>query len=372
MSSPRKPSVLVIDDDPSDREKVEQMIRSGYSVQHADSARTGLEQVRAGSYDCVLLDYRLLDSAGLDALSRIAQEFRGGIVMLTGEGSEIVAACAIQCGAHDYLVKGHLTPELLPRVIEHARARANHLRLLEAQQEEFRRFAFTAAHDLRAPFRRIRSLCEMLAEATPANSGPDQQQLIERIRRSVTEMDAMIEGLLGYARLGRPEKIATVSLALAFRQACSNLQNVIEEKHATVESSELPEVRGDAVSLVVLLQNLIANALKFNALTPRVSVTARKQESACVLVVEDNGIGIRPEHTERIFKPFERLHGRGQYEGVGLGLATCRQIVEAHGGTISVESEPGKGSRFLVHLPHAPPSRAWPAAGLSQPDPGVK
>jgi hypothetical protein len=348
-----KPSVLVIDDDEVDCIRVERMIGSGYSVQHATDASSGLALLRSEQFDCVLLDYRLPDSDGLDLLAQIAEAFQGGIIMLTGEGNESVAASAIQRGAHDYVVKGLLTPELLPRVIEKARARAKDLKTLAARQEEYRHFAFTAAHDLRAPFRRIRSLCQMLGE-TDRPAGMNQAELVERINCSVAELESLIEGLLSYARMGQPEKASMVSLAAAFRQACSNLRGVIEEKHATVESEPLPEVWGDPVSMVILLQNLIGNALKFNALVPHVSLRAKSQEGAWVIVVQDNGIGIPPEHRQRLFKPFERLHGRGKYEGIGLGLATCRRIAEAHGGTISMESEPGRGSRFFVRLPFSP------------------
>lgn len=353
LTGHEQPAVLVIDDDEVDRERVDRIIGSRYTVVHAIDAASGLARLRSGSFECVLLDYRLPDSSGLEVLGQIAEEFAGGIVMLTGEGNESVAASAIQGGAHDYLVKSQLTPELLPRVIENARVKAHLHKTLEAQQEEFRHFAFTAAHDLRAPFRRIKSLCEMLAEGPGPAAGLDQRALVERINCSVGEMETLIEGLLIYARMGRPEVLTTVSLASALRSACSHLQGVIDEKHAVVESGELPDVHADPVGMVMLFQNLLGNALKFTIGVPRVNVMARQDAGGLVLEVEDNGIGIAPEHAQRIFKPFERLHGRGEYEGIGLGLATCRRIVEAHGGTIAVESQPGGGSRFVVRLPAA-------------------
>jgi signal transduction histidine kinase len=344
-----KPRILIIDDEEVDRELVERMIRSAYSVEHASSARAGLERLRSEAYACILLDYRLPDSAGLEVLAQLVSEFEGGIVMLTGEGSETIAASAIQAGAHDYLVKGSLTPELLPRVIQNACAKASHLRAQQKQQEEFRHFAFTAAHDLRAPFRRIRTLCEMLDTST--GTPGEKHELIVRIQHSAAELESLIEGLLNYARVGHPENVTDISLSHAYRQACVNLQGIIDEKHATLVCDKLPSVKGDPLGMLLLFQNLIGNALKFNTNVPCVYVRATSTSTDWILSIEDNGIGIDPVKSEVLFKPFERLHGRGQYEGLGLGLATCRRIVEAHGGTISVDSEPGKGSRFVVTLP---------------------
>jgi chemotaxis family two-component system sensor kinase Cph1 len=134
--------------------------------------------------------------------------------------------------------------------------------------------------------------------------------------------------------------------------ACANLRMTIEESNAEVTSDSLPTVMGDQTQLAQLFQNLISNAIKFQdeEKTPEVHVGAERQNGEWLFSVRDNGVGIDPQYAERIFVIFQRLHGRTEYSGTGIGLAVCKKIVERHGGKIWVESEPGKGSTFYFTL----------------------
>jgi signal transduction histidine kinase len=126
----------------------------------------------------------------------------------------------------------------------------------------------------------------------------------------------------------------------------------IEESDATITADELPTVRGDESQLIQLFQNLLNNAIKYTGdAPPRVHVSAERTDNKWMIAVEDDGIGMTPEETERVFQIFERLHSRESYSGTGIGLAVCRKIVERHGGDIRIESERGDGSTFYVTLP---------------------
>jgi light-regulated signal transduction histidine kinase (bacteriophytochrome) len=142
-----------------------------------------------------------------------------------------------------------------------------------------------------------------------------------------------------------------------FKRVTESLQLAIDDKGATVTCDPLPEVLGDNVQMVQLLQNLIGNAIKFHgAEPPRVHVGVRKQGGHWLFSVRDNGIGIEPQYLERIFVIFQRLHNRAEYPGTGIGLAICRKIIERHGGQIWVESAPGKGATFYFTLQ---PAEGW-------------
>jgi signal transduction histidine kinase len=184
---------------------------------------------------------------------------------------------------------------------------------------------------------------------------------------AAVRMRALIESILTYSRVTTNAiPFHPVGLETVLSEALSNLEPVIEQKSARVEVGALPVIEADPQQMLQLMQNLIANALRFQkeGVVPEIRITASTvhvppdagpvdsgDAGFCELRVEDNGIGFEERYLDRIFAPFQRLHGRGNYEGLGMGLAICRKIVERHGGEITAESEPGNGARFLVRLP---------------------
>jgi light-regulated signal transduction histidine kinase (bacteriophytochrome) len=166
-------------------------------------------------------------------------------------------------------------------------------------------------------------------------------------------MQTLINDLLVYSRAGRrTEERQPVDLEAILERVLKSLDVAITESGATITHDPLPTVEADPVGLGQLFQNLIGNALKFRGdEPPRIHVAAARQDGAWLFSVRDNGIGIAPEYQERIFILFQRLHGRDEYAGTGIGLAICKKIVERHGGRLWVESAAGEGTRFLFTIP---------------------
>lgn len=170
-----------------------------------------------------------------------------------------------------------------------------------------------------------------------------------------TRMQQLITDLLTYSRVGtRGQPFEAVDLGEIFRRAVQNLEVAIRESDARVTADALPLISGDPVQLTQLLQNLIANAIKFRGeAPPRVHLRATREGAEWHMLVRDNGVGISRQDFDRIFIIFQRLHHRDKYPGTGIGLSICKKIVERHGGRIWVESSPGHGSTFHFTLPAA-------------------
>jgi light-regulated signal transduction histidine kinase (bacteriophytochrome) len=192
------------------------------------------------------------------------------------------------------------------------------------------------------------------------------------IVEAVKHMQALIDDLLAFARLGAtPAPTEPVRCSGVVERVVKRLQSAIAESGAVVTCDDLPTVPGQDSQLGQLFQNLIGNALKFHGLqAPRVHVSARRQGHEWIFTVADNGIGIDPAYSDRIFVLFRRLHTRVEYAGTGIGLAICKKIVEQHGGRIWVDSEPGNGARFRFTLPAGPlpidRAAPRPVAGIGQ------
>jgi chemotaxis family two-component system sensor kinase Cph1 len=225
---------------------------------------------------------------------------------------------------------------------------------LERSNKELQDFAFIASHDLQEPLRKIQAFGDLVIRKYPHSLDQQGQDYLRRMQNAAARMQALIDGLLTYSRVATKAKPFTrLDLTLPAREALSDLELRIEATGATLELSELPVIEADSSQMTQLFQNLIGNAVKFRRPeeSPRIRIFSRTRAGWCEIYVEDNGIGFDERHSKRIFTPFERLHGRGKYDGVGMGLAICRKIAERHGGRITARSTPGKGSTFIVTLP---------------------
>ncbi|HZH42950.1 MAG TPA: ATP-binding protein [Lysobacter sp.] len=222
---------------------------------------------------------------------------------------------------------------------------------------ELEGFARTIAHDLRAPLRNIEGYASALIEDEAPHLSADGAEYTRRLVDSTRRLDRLITDLLAYSRLARTAlEVEDVQLGPVVRQALADLAHDIDSTGARIDvATDLPAVRAHALTLQQVVVNLLSNAIRFVApeRTPEVRIGARREGSHVVLSVSDNGIGIAPEHRERIFQVFERLHSEERYPGTGIGLAIVRKGVERMGGRVDLHSEPGRGSRFDVYLPAA-------------------
>jgi light-regulated signal transduction histidine kinase (bacteriophytochrome) len=226
---------------------------------------------------------------------------------------------------------------------------------LERSNAELEQFAYVASHDLQEPLRKVTSFCQMLERRYAGQLDERGEQYIAFAVDGAKRMQALINDLLSFSRVGRVERPhELVDFGELVAHTASSLAVSIEESGTTVEvDGRLPVVYGEPTLLGLVLQNLISNAIKFrSAEPPRVRVSAHRVANVWEFAVSDNGIGIEPEYADRIFIIFQRLHARDAYEGTGIGLAMCRKVIEHHGGHIWLQTSPnGNGSTFRFTLP---------------------
>jgi signal transduction histidine kinase len=228
---------------------------------------------------------------------------------------------------------------------------------LERSNSELEQFAYVASHDLQEPLRKVASFCQLLQRRYIGQLDARADQYIEYAVDGATRMQALIDDLLAFSRVGRlePEPVL-VSCASALSQARVNLAAEIRATGTVIETDELPSVRAEFSLLTSLFQNLLGNAVKFRSEKPpviQITVTEH-DDSFWLFSVADNGIGIEAEYAERVFVIFQRLHGRSEYDGTGIGLAMCRKIVEHYGGQIWLDTTYQRGANFFFTLPVAP------------------
>jgi PAS domain S-box-containing protein len=224
---------------------------------------------------------------------------------------------------------------------------------LERSNQELEHFAYVASHDLQEPLRMVASYTQLLAKHFEDRLDDKARKYVYYAVDGAHRMQTLINDLLTYSRVGNHGKplVPTDSHAV-LGEALRNLSAAIAESHAVITNDPLPVVRADAAQLVILLQNLLANAIKFQrGHLPRVHVSASPRGGEWLFSVRDNGIGIEPQYAERVFVIFQRLHTREEYPGTGIGLAVCRRIVERHGGKIWFASQPGDGTTFFFTIP---------------------
>ena len=224
---------------------------------------------------------------------------------------------------------------------------------LRKANEDLKQFAFAASHDLQEPLRMITTYSQLLVKGYRGQLEGEPALCVEYITRGARRMRDLLTDLLSYAEAGvdRGDKAERIDVNKVFEKVVDNLKPTIDESSAVVTSEHLPDVQGQEAHLLQLFQNLIGNAIKYHGEhPPRVHVSAEERNGAWRFTVADNGLGIAPEHHQKVFGVFKRLHGQ-KIQGTGMGLAICQRVVERYGGRIWVESQLGQGSTFYFTLP---------------------
>ncbi len=225
---------------------------------------------------------------------------------------------------------------------------------LKRSNEELQQFAYVSSHDLQEPLRMVASFTQLLSKRYKGRLDSDADEFIAFAVDGCNRMQTLIQDLLAYSRAGATDKLLReTSSEVALNDALANLRETIQENDAVVTHGVLPAITSDGTQLTQVFQNLVSNALKYrSAEVPRVHVSAEKDgRNEWIFSVQDNGIGIDPQYFERIFVIFQRLHGREEFKGTGIGLAICKKIVERLGGSIWIQSQLGMGSTFSFALP---------------------
>jgi signal transduction histidine kinase len=244
--------------------------------------------------------------------------------------------------------------ELASRVLERTRELSLANEQLTRSNRELESFASVASHDLQEPLRKILAFGDRLRMQAAGALDPAAGDSLTRMLNAATRMQTLINDLLAFARVGsRAQNFVRVKLDAIVTDVLVDLESRMSDAGGTVHFEPMPDIEADPLQIRQLFQNLISNALKFRRpdAPPVVRIRSHQDDGRAIIEIEDNGIGFEAQYAERIFGIFQRLHGRGAYEGTGIGLAICRRIVERHHGSISASGRLGEGATFRVTLP---------------------
>jgi two-component system sensor histidine kinase/response regulator len=382
-------NILIVDDEPRNLLALEALLEPlKQNVIHAHSGAEALRHVLATDFSVILLDVQMPNMDGFEVASLIRARERSRlvpIIFLTGIGNtqEWIARGYI-AGAVDYMIKP-IVPEILrakveifvelaksrTRIEEELRARVLFTKeiatLNQALQksndelmtmnEDLAAFNQTVSHDLRAPLRHIQGFIEILGESLAGKIDDEQSKQFAVVKNSAARMVTLINDLLAFCRLSKAQlQERRVDMQRLVETVRDSLAPDFQGRVIQWEISNLGTVHGDEALLRQVWSNLISNAVKYsrNVTPARIVIDSHEERAEKVFRISDNGAGFDMKHVGKLFSVFERLHSTRDFEGVGIGLANVRRIVERHGGRVWAEGSPGKGATFYFALPNAP------------------
>lgn len=361
----RPPSILLVDDQAENLEVLQELLDAkGYHVRPVPDGPLAIQAAELAPPDLVLLDIFMPGMDGFEVCRRmraIAGLEDVPVLFISAYGSVYDRVAAFRCGGVDYISKPFQAEEVEARVATHLTLVRLRRDLEEASRKlavsvgEAELFAQVAARDLRIPLQQAAAYAGRLPGVlgTPGPQGAEASLCLDGIRQGLDSMDRLLDDLLGYSQAGRaPLRRQPVDLDGLVREARLRLDPEARSRGLRWEVAPLPAVEGDPELLGVVVQNLLANAVKFTRTVREAVVQVLPLEDGPGFLVRDNGIGFPESRAEEIFKPFRRLNRQERYEGTGLGLAQVQRIVARHGGRVWAEGAPAAGATFRVRLPN--------------------
>ncbi|MDD3888235.1 MAG: ATP-binding protein [Patescibacteria group bacterium] len=351
--------VLLVEDLASDVKFINEIIKDipniSFKIKSAKTLKDAINFLKE-SFDIILLDLNLPDSKGLDTFKAINDKANDTpLIILTVIEDRSLMIDAVRTGAQDYLIKRFITADNLERAmlygIERNIARYNLLKALndlKISNDELQNFSYMMSHDLQDPLKTISNFLGLIKKRYSEKFDKDGKEFINITINASNRMQNLINDLLTYSRISTTKEMPkNADLNKVFDEAVKNLN----AENKNISHDKLPIIKGVYYQLVIIFQNLISNALKFAKKKPSIHIGYLKKNYKHVLSFKDNGIGIKKEDYEKVFKVFEKLNPTSEYDGSGLGLAIVKKLVEFNHGKIWVESELGKGSTFYISLP---------------------
>ncbi|HEY9646317.1 MAG TPA: response regulator, partial [Chroococcidiopsis sp.] len=355
--------ILLVDDTPDNLRVLSAMLTNqGFEVRKALNGQRAIASVQADPPDLILLDIKMPEMDGYTVCQRLKsdpQTQEVPVIFISALDDALDKVRAFAVGGVDYVTKPFQEIEVLARIEHQLRIQRLQRQLVEQNQElarsnrELEQFAYVVSHDLQQPLQSVTGFVRLIQLKHQAYLDDVALDYLNRIHDTGSRMQHLIQDLLAYSKVSnQPQEMQPIDCNLLLEKVLQNLQIAIANKQAVLSYDTLPTVMGTETQLIQLLQNLISNAIKFTHpnVTPHVKISAIKQDNQWLFGVHDNGIGIDPNSIERIFEIFQRTQSAKNYPGTGIGLATCRKIVENHGGRIWVSSQLNAGTTFYFTI----------------------
>lgn len=351
--------VLLVEDDQDDfiliRDLLSEISRASFELEWVTTFESALQTLDCGRHDICLLDYRLGEHNGLELLREAhARDCRVPIIVITALGDYDVDREAMKAGAADYLVKAHLTADLLERSIRYSVNRRETEDALEKSAEKVKIFAYCVSHDIKSPVVGIHGLARLLKKQYLSTLDERGRKYCDQILKASEQVVSLVDEINAFIKAKEaPLAVEEVSLKEIIQAVREEFSSELHSRTISwFEPEAAPKVMGDRLSILRVLRNLVDNALKYGGKQlSEIRINYEESKDSHVLSVSDNGMGIKREHQERIFGPFQRDISSKGIPGMGLGLAIVKEIAERHQGRVWLEAGPERGTRFVMAIP---------------------
>jgi two-component system sensor histidine kinase/response regulator len=359
-----KPKILIVDDKPENLVAIEVVLRElDVELVKVTSGNAALIATLHHDFALALLDIQMPEMDGYELASILRDEEKTSnlpfIFISAVYTDNLNVFNGYEKGAFSFITKPFKPEMLISKVNFFIKKYQQEIELkmlnrsLISANKELEQFAYVASHDLQEPLRTISNFVGLLNERYFNCLDANAKDYLCFIMGATTRMQHLIKDLLTFSRIGKDQPFAKIDCNLVLKNVLADLFVTLKEKHARITYPELPVLVGTEIEFKQLFQNLICNAIKFckKEVIPEVTISVKENNQEYLFAFTDNGIGIEEQYINHIFIIFKRLHSMSEYEGTGIGLATCKKIVSRHNGSIWVESKPGEGSTFYFAIP---------------------